>query len=62
MSVAVALDVGRERGSRRSRSGLKRRLVSVGFILTGFGPEWGRGDLFRDSDYGLWIDRFAWRR
>ena len=47
-------------GPRRPGSGLKRRLVSVGFILTEFEPERSHGDPFRDQNCGLGIDQFAW--
>ena len=54
------IDFGSNVGSRGSVSGLKQRLVSVKFILAGFGPERSHGDLFRDQNSGFGIDRLAW--
>ena len=50
------IDFGSNVGSRGSVSGLKQRLVSVKFILAGFGPERSHGDLFRDQNSGFGID------
>ena len=50
---------GPTEGPRRPGSGLKSRLVSVGFILTEFGPERSHGDPFRDQNCDLGIDWFA---
>ncbi len=53
------IDFGSNVGSRGSGSGLKQRLVSVGFILAGFGTEGSHGDPFRDQNCGFGIDWFA---
>ena len=50
---------GPTEGPRRPGSGLKRRLVPVGFILAGFEPERSHGDPFRNQNCGFGMDWFA---
>ena len=47
-------------GPRGFGSGLKRRPVPLGFILTEYGLERCHGDPFRDQSGGLGMGWLAW--